>query len=570
MKRIVHAIVLVILITLLFIPLVFAQPTQTMQTIQEVEQDTQDIRGLTEKAPIDVRFMSTNELEQMLIEDLDKEYSAEEWARDESLLKIMGFLEQNDSYYDIMLGLYTEQIAGFYDPDKKYLALISENTTMSAMDRMNLSHEMTHALQDQYYHLDQPPYEVHDSTNYDADFAASCLVEGDATLTMYKYQDSYFTSQDYTDMTKDAGDIKSDKFDAAPKYIQDSLLFPYQQGMVFVNSLYKGKTYTAIDDAYSKPPVSSEQVMHPEKYRAGERPIQVDCLDIASSLGEGWELSDTNVMGEFDIQELLMTELRSADADKGAAGWGGCQYRMFTNPDTGKSLVAMDIKWDNETEAKEFAGIYEEYVDKRFGQDKGSYALDNGWAVWDDGKWGATALSLKGNETFVVLSQDKDAVSSACTALGTSGGGLGNVLEGQPELEARTKTDTAKSNWIVFVVVLGMLVLGLVLVVGLLVMNHKERSRATVYPAYRQQPLWPQQPPYPPYPGGPGGGQAQMGQPPWPGQPGGLAQPPWPPAQPTGLQHPQQQGWPPQPPVAPRAVEPGEAPTLPKEGPSEE
>ncbi len=453
---------------------------------------------------------------------------------------------------------------------------------MSATERVNLSHEITHALQDQYYHLDQPPYEIHDSTNYDADFAATCLVEGDATLTMYKYQDTYFTSQDYADTLSDSKNTKSDKFDAAPQYIQDSLLFPYQQGMVFANSLYAGKTYSAIDDALADPPVSSEQIMHPEKYRSHETPIQVDCPDITSSLGEGWQLSDTNVMGEFDIQELLMTELRSADADKGAAGWGGCQYRMFTNPDTGKSLVTVDIKWDNETEAQEFAGTYEEYVDKRFSLDKGSYDLNNGWAVWDAGKWGAAALSLKGNETFVVLSPDKEAVSNAYVALGAGGGNLGSVLERQPELATRAKTDTSKSNWPVFVVVLGLLVLGLIIVVGLLVMNHKEKTRATVYPAYRQQPPWPPQPPYPPYPGGPGGGQvgglgggleggqAQA----WPGQP----QPPWhsaqppgqPPGPPPGLQYPQQQGWPPQPPVTPQVGEPGGASSLPDEGPVQE
>jgi hypothetical protein len=549
MKRIVHVLILAVLTLLLATPLVFAQSTQVTQTIQEVERETQDIRGLTEKEPIDVRFMTTKELEQMLLDDLNAEYTPEEWTRDENLLKLLGFLEENDKYYDIMLGLYTEQIAGFYDPEEKYLALISEDKEMSAMDRMNLSHEITHALQDQYYHLDEPPFDVPDSTNYDADFAATCLVEGDATLTMYQYEET-FTTEDYADLMKESGNIESTRFDAAPKYIQDSLLFPYQQGMVFANRLYDRNSFTTIDNAYSNPPVSSEQVMHPEKYLAGEMPMQVSCPDIASSLGEGWELADTNVIGEFDLQELLMTELRTTDADKGAAGWGGCQYRLFTNPDTGKNLIAIDIKWDNEAEAKEFAGLYEEYIDKRFGLEKGSYDMNNGWAVWDTGKSGSAALSLKGNETFVVFSTDKNAVSDAATALGASGGNLGGVLESQPELEGRVDKKTSSSNWLVFVIVLGMLVLGLILVVVFLLINRKERAaQAVVYPAYRQQPPWPPQPPYPPYPG--------------------QIQHPWPPPQPPGLQYPQQQVWPPQPPVAPQTPEPGEGPTSQEEGPVE-
>ena len=195
--RTIQTAVMAALLVLLFAPLVLGQSAQVLDTIDEVEQETAEIRGLDELTPIDVRFMTTKELEQKLMEDLNEDYSAEDWEQDEGLLKLLGYLEPNDDYYQIMIDLYTEQVAGFYDPEEKYLALISEDTDMRAMDEMNLSHEVTHALQDQHYHLDQPPFDDPDSTDYDVDYAATCLVEGDATLTMYLYQ-SDFTEEDNT------------------------------------------------------------------------------------------------------------------------------------------------------------------------------------------------------------------------------------------------------------------------------------------------------------------------------------------------------------------------------------
>ena len=224
--------------------------------------------------------------------------------------------------------------------------------------------------------------------------------------------------------------------------------------------------------------------------------MKVECPDLASALAEGWELADTNVMGEFDVQELLMTELSRSDADDGAEGWGGCQYRYYTNADTGGRLMAIDIEWDTESDAKEFAGMFEEYVDFRYDLDRGSYEMENDWAVWDVDKEGAVALSLDGDETFVVFSSEKNPLSAAVTAIGKGGTGLAAVLENQPELEERIDEDeTSSANVLVLAVVIGLLVLGLILAVAMLVIKQKEKAaRAVDYPWTPPQPPWPPQP----------------------------------------------------------------------------
>ncbi len=501
MRRTVRIAALVLFSLLIMASMVLAQTPGTMQTIEEVEQETEDIRGLEELEPIDVRFMTVDELEQMLIDDLNEDYTAEEWARDESLLKLMGFLEESDDYYDIMLGLYTEQIAGFYDPEEKYLAIISEGEDMNAMDEIYLSHEITHALQDQHYHLDQPPYDNPDSTNLDADYAATCLIEGDATLTMTFYQET-LSYEDLMEIMEDYGDTETSKFDEAPQYIQDSLLFPYTEGEAFVNVLYDREEFETIDAAYSDPPASTEQVMHPEKYLSHEPPDQVECPDIASSLGAGWELADTNVIGEFDVAELLMTELSDMDSESGAEGWGGSQYRYYSNAESGGNVMVIDLTWDSESEAEEFAGLFGEYVESRFDLDKGSYDIEDGWAVWDAGSKGSAALSLDGEETFVVFSTAQEDLSAAVAALGSQGGELGEVLEQQPKVTEKTGDDPSEVNWVALGIIAFALGLMLVLLLVVLLVSRRERLAREIYPPYMPQPPeWPQRPPqaYGPY-----------------------------------------------------------------------
>lgn len=500
MKRIFNIAVLAALSLLLVVPMVLAQSAQVVQTIEEVEDETEEIRGLTELEPIDVRFMTNAELEQKLIEELTEDYTPEEWARDESLLKLLGFLEENDDYYDIMLGLYTEQIAGFYDPEEKYLALISGEETLSAYDRLTLSHEITHALQDQYYHLDKPPYDNPDSTDYDADFAASCLVEGDATLTMTLYQET-FTSEDYAEILEEYGDVETTQFDNAPQYIQNSLLFPYTQGETFVSKLFKRGEFEAVDAAYSDPPTSTEQVLHPEKYFAREMPVPVECPEITSSLGEGWTLADTNVLGEFDIDELLMTELSETDADDGAEGWGGCQYRFYSNAGSGENLLVIDLKWDTPEEAEEFAGLFGEYVENRYGQEEGSYELDGGWAVWDAEKQGSAAISLEDDETLVVLATDNSSTAAAVGALGTGGEKLAEILEQQPDLGGKRESGSSGINWTAMGIIIAFLALILILFLVVLLISRRERVAQELYPPYLpQQPEWPQGRPQAPGP----------------------------------------------------------------------
>jgi hypothetical protein len=142
------------------------------------------------------------------------------------------------------------------------------------------------------------------------------------------------------------------------------MTFPYLKGIVFCASLTNRGRWTAIDKAYRNPPLSTEQILHPEKY--GETPDLPRKIDFTGlDLPEGWKLAHTNVLGEFQIQ-LLLTRHAGKQA---AAGWDGDSYSILESPSGSLGLVWRSV-WDDESEAIEFATAYSNCQTRRFQLDE--------------------------------------------------------------------------------------------------------------------------------------------------------------------------------------------------------
>ena len=447
-----------------------AQGEGQLEVIRKVEQEVEELRGLDFLKEVEVRFLTREELEAKLVEDLNEDYTPEEWERDEGLLKLLGFLEEDQDYYTIILELLTEQIAGFYTPKEKYLALIAGEEEFTAYGRLILSHELTHALQDQHFNLDRPPYHDPDSTNGDADLAATTLVEGDATTIMYDYMNEYFTPRDMREMSREQRGFQTEKMDTAPRYIRDSLLFPYDQGEVFVGKAKRRGGNAALNEAFGRPPVSTEQVMHPEKYFAAEGPLPVECPDIATYLGSGWELRDTNVIGEFDVKELLMNELDENDAARGAEGWGGCQYRYYTGPGGAGRLQVVDLLWDDRQEAEEFAALFADYAEGFCGDKEADFDAGSGWAQWSGGARMA-ALCLDGELSRIVITDEEQAVGLAMKALGEGDSRLEEIIRKDGSALGKTTEEEEAGSGVrvalVLAVVVALFIIGAALIAAM-------------------------------------------------------------------------------------------------------
>ena len=306
-----------------------------------------EIRGLAPLKAIVPKFMTRQQLESSLREDLEED--RDDILNSQEVLKTIGLLPQDADLYQMLLSLYTEQVVGFYDTETEELYVIRGLEELTPLDELTLAHEYTHALQQQHFDIHALSQEADDDS--EAGSALISLIEGDATTVQVEYMFTHFTAQERQEVFDISGD--SPIFDASPYVLQESLLFPYSQGSVLVNSILFSGRWEGVNRAYGAPPVSTEQVMHPEKYLEGELPVTVSLPDVATALGQGWAVVYEDVMGEFFLRTYLETRASAEVASRAAAGWGGDRFKLMTGPGEAQALIVL-LAWDSERDAQEF------------------------------------------------------------------------------------------------------------------------------------------------------------------------------------------------------------------------
>lgn len=340
----------------------------------EIIQVTEQTRGLTVEPKMAPIYQTVDELRQDLMDDL-AEVTDEEFAEELGMYTVLGFAPKDFDLRQFYVDMYSEQIAGFYDPEDNTMHLIGDDSPYE--NAMTLSHEYTHYLQ-----YNQPEFK--DTLNYDDDFCEEngetcliidALVEGDAVLTE-TLTDAASLLEGYEGDT--GSTAESGVFDNAPKFFQDSLLFPYSYGFDFMFYQYMKGGFDAVNELYLKLPQSIEQIMHPEKYLK-DLPVNVNVDPYRAVIEKNGKLIREDVMNESDVMMLLSSgynkdwQLSERQASTGAEGWGGGTYLFGTYED--KPLFFTKLVWDTEEDAKEAETVFGLYSDKRFGQKQGA----NSW-----------------------------------------------------------------------------------------------------------------------------------------------------------------------------------------------
>ena len=378
-----------------------APPSTADQTFDAIARLVEGLRGLKATGPYTRALMTQAELRAYQKKKFEENYTPEEARRDTLTLAAFDLLPRDFPLRDFLLDLYTEQIAGFYDPDTKQFFVISDRTAPGILERVTFAHEYTHLLQDQHFDLvalgftDDERKRPKDLSD-DAMLARRALVEGDATLTQLLYL-SRLPPAERRQWWEAVQSQPSPVFDRAPRVIREELTFPYDQGFAFVQHLFEEGGWEAVNAAFRDPPASTEQIMHPEKYRLHEAPIRVSLPPLTDTLGSGWHMADENVLGEFFLKVYLEERLATDQAERAAAGWGGDRYAVYVNKGAGQDLLVLWLAWDNADEAAEFVEAYRAYAAKRYGHGPAREAP--GQATWV----GTDVLRLEWQDAHVLL-----------------------------------------------------------------------------------------------------------------------------------------------------------------------
>lgn len=350
-----------------------------LEQIEEYKKWVSNTRGKEFISKFKVTVRDKDELLKSLVKKAEEPESLKQLEDARKVCVKLGLIKKNLDVKKLMLDMLTEQIAGFYDPENDELCVM-EKTMTGPMAEVATSHEIFHALQDQYYNLDVMMKAVRN--NDDMGLVVGAIVEGEATLGGYEYlaaktgQSIVNNPMDIGAMLKKLSDMTmKTQPDSAmaktPAILRETLLFRYVEGTSFVQRFLKlHKSWKKLDLLFDNPPRSSEQVMHPEKYFDKEKvdyPVQVIIPRLHEQLEGKWKEVATNTMGEFQTRLLLAEYIDKEKAAAAAAGWDGDRYTMFESTEKGgPQIIAWLSVWDSAEDAQEFVKGYAELLTKRF------------------------------------------------------------------------------------------------------------------------------------------------------------------------------------------------------------
>ena len=325
------------------------------------------------------------QLGKVLVDEWEKEVSPAEFQLDEATWKVLDLIPPEFDLKKAYIKLLTEEVAAFYDPKTKTIHLIREpelkadakpkkpaNLLEMIMGRDEgfkkdeaqsvIAHELTHALDDQHFDLDAMTDATKDDD--DATLALSALMEGEATLTMMAVgQADWAGSQIVATPAEGLGRVMrwispflpmtgGETARKSPPVMYESLIFPYLQGLVFCASLTNQGGWAALDRAYENPPISTEQILHPEKYQGPKSDWPQ-----AVSLGEikppaGFKQLGQSVIGELTTK-LLLGRFGGRNASE---GWDGDMLLVFQSEKAKSQFAGVWMTtWDTPRDAQEFA-----------------------------------------------------------------------------------------------------------------------------------------------------------------------------------------------------------------------
>jgi hypothetical protein len=268
------------------------------------------------------------------------------------------------SSFDEVVG---EQIIAFYDSHSHSVHVRRDRVGRDDdEERMVLAHEIAHSLQEQ--HLRVP--DLKSMTEADTRLAAMAVLEGDAMLVMLGHtafrrriplnralsRAAVMVGEDalrqYTRASKADRALAS-----APPLLRERLTFPYMHGLTFIGDIWRAGGFALVNRVYEAPPTTTEQVLHPEKYLAGEGAVPVAFPPAPT----GYQAIASGRVGELQMRVILERCMSAVDARQAAAGWGGDAFSIVLSQKDDAALL-WSTTWDSENEAKEFHSALERYV----------------------------------------------------------------------------------------------------------------------------------------------------------------------------------------------------------------
>jgi hypothetical protein len=331
------------------------------------------------------------EVEKYLLEKMKDDKDAKRMERSEIVLKKFGLIDADFHLQSFLVTLLDEQIAAYYDSKTKTVNLL--DWIAPDTQKPVLAHELTHALQDQRVNLDKWQSQTSDDLSHsyaddrkhiatdEADTAREAVLEGQAMAVFVDYslapahqslRSAPQLIENLLDNMTDDGD--SPVLSRAPLLLQESLLFPYKDGLKFEATLIADSknplaAYGAVLD---HPPASSYEIMNPHAYEQQAKVPLLNMPDLHPIIDAEYNPYDIGVMGELDVRILAELFGGNDKATQLTPAWDGgiyyaAQRKNAPDKDSTSSVALLYLsQWKSEDAAAAFAKMYAGELDKKY------------------------------------------------------------------------------------------------------------------------------------------------------------------------------------------------------------
>ena len=411
---------------------------ELFRSVDEIITFSSQDTGLPVFHPVKRQLIGRDELTAYLEKHMEEDKDSQRLKRSELVLKKFGLLPRSFDLHAFLLALLREQVAGYYDVETQTVNLL--DWVDAEQQKPVLAHELTHALQDQSFHLENwmkagqtdlgfseanPTPE--DIERDETQSVRQAVVEGQAMAVLVDYMlaptgQSLTTSPQIVEALKAGmlvGTADSVHFQNAPIFLKEVLTFPYRYGLDFVTDVLnrrgKQKAFAGI---LANPPHTTREIMEPNTYLAGERIQTLPVPDFAQ-LMKDYQKFDVGSMGEFDVA-LLLDEYTGPDTSKALyPDWrGGYYYAAKPKGDPAAPLAIVYVsQWASAESAQKFAGIYADSLKKRY---RSVHAVPRNGdrdqpaglteVMHDGGEWlteeGDVVIDAEGRTVFITESVD--------------------------------------------------------------------------------------------------------------------------------------------------------------------
>jgi hypothetical protein len=377
-------------------------------TVERIREQVADVRGLKWKEPLDVRIVSRRELQRELRALEARDARPERDRTDEQILKLLNLIPESVDLEATVEKLLAQQVVGFYDTETKRLLVAGETDgELSADTQVTIAHELGHALTDQHFMFGAATKMLEDADRQEELLGYTALIEGDAVLLQSLWAQRYLKGAELGSL---GAEISGSGLDEIPEYLREVLVFPYTSGLDFAFERFRTtRSFAGVDAAWRRPPTSSEEVLHPERYAEAQRWEAPALPDLGGV--EGCLVARTGTLGEFDMREVLDVYLDERDVDRAVDGWAGDAFAFLR---CGSNAVFIE-RWraDDEPAARRLHAALERWA-QGWSRGRAPRGAQGSFA----GPGGAGRIVRVGEEVSIIVADEVEVADRLALVLG--------------------------------------------------------------------------------------------------------------------------------------------------------